>query len=238
MCQMLKNLGFPYKFISNDSKNIICFLPSVRSKDIYPYYPRINWGSKYTQFDTLYLADPFQEMESYQAAGGSWFISPDGESRLPHISRVLSDFFEEKGYRNILFYGSSMGGYAGLVLGSMLPGSFVISECPQIYLDKHPGSKDVLAKHCQEHQLSELPNLLDLIKQARDVRFVVIVNGHDHHLATHVLPFQSEILRLNDFDFAALEFRTYLNGNYARGHTALSYDDAAKIIGEITRSFK
>ncbi len=37
----------------------------------------------------------------------------------------------------LLVYGSSMGGYAALILGRMLKANFIIAECPQVNLEKY-----------------------------------------------------------------------------------------------------
>ena len=116
----IEQLGFGYDLSQNGNTSLIVFLPSVRSKKIYPYYPRISWKSSLPGYDTLYLADPFQEFDGYQEAGGSWFIRPDGNSDLPRIASILDAWITKSCYSKVIFYGSSMGGYAALVLASLI----------------------------------------------------------------------------------------------------------------------
>ncbi|MCB8776052.1 hypothetical protein LJE17_00755 [Planktothrix agardhii 1031] len=92
--------GYLSRFYENThSKQLIVFLPSVRAKKIYPYYPRIGWSESLNKdFNLLYIADPFQDMEIYQEAGGSWFICPEGKSVLPDLALKINEFVKNRTY--------------------------------------------------------------------------------------------------------------------------------------------
>lgn len=129
---------------SECSKTLLVFLPSVNGRGVYPYYPRHSWASILVKwFNILYISDPYQPLPQYKESGGSWFISPDGEMTLPVLAKKIENFADAIDANNIVFYGSSMGGYAAIVLGSMVKGGKVVAECPQLYLEKHPGSRFV-----------------------------------------------------------------------------------------------
>lgn len=228
----------PFRFFDNGSENLICFLPAVRSKPIYPYFPRINWAEKLREFDCLYLSDPFQNEAPYQGAGGSWFISQNGVSVLGEISEILSRFFDEKKYRNIIFYGSSMGGYAAIVLGAMRPCSYVIAECPQLYLEKHPGSLEVLNKFCDVEKRQALPSAAEMLKTASNNTVVITLNIYDHHLIDHAWPLMAGLRGIKDeLSLKKLDVRVYMDNAYAKGHTALKFEDASRLIQEVKLGF-
>jgi hypothetical protein len=66
---------------------------------------------------------------------GSWFFHKD-DSVLSIIMNYLDNLVEINCDR-LLVYGSSMGGYAALILGRMLKAKFIIAECPQVNLEKY-----------------------------------------------------------------------------------------------------
>jgi hypothetical protein len=228
---MIQNLQFPHEFYDKHSKNIVCFLPAVRSKDIYPYYPRINWKDRIQNADLLYLADPFQNIDAYQTAGGSWYISPEGKSLLPDLSVALHDFFRTKQYQNVVLYGSSMGGYAAIIIGSLIENSKVIAECPQVFLEKHPGSADVMSRFCDEEKARALPNVIERIKNGNSSEYSIVTNVHDHHVKDHIIPLINTIQTLPiTAQQPRVNFRFYSDESYKRGHTAMTFEDAFPII--------
>jgi hypothetical protein len=133
--------------------DILCiFLPSGRAPNAISTYPRLGWKKRLSGLDILYLADPYQNVEEFKAIGGSWFISREGDSILPVFAEVLNRFIAKSGYRRTILYGSSMGGYAAIILGCWIDNSHAIAECPQIFLDKYPVSNGVITRFCTPDQ--------------------------------------------------------------------------------------
>lgn len=214
-----------HKHCKFNNQELIVFMPSVRSKKIYPYYPRIAWAEKIKdRYDSLYIADPFQDKDFYQAPGGSWFFDENGANCLPEIAKFIKDLQDEHEYKTVIIYGSSMGGYAGIVLGSILRDVIVIAECPQIFLDKHPGSKFIINNvPVQDKQLLDLTDLVANKLIASKVK--IICNTTDSHRKLHIAP----LMALEPSE-TLLEFLFYSNKNYKKGHTALAYSDFVKVM--------
>ncbi|MFM6305346.1 hypothetical protein [Planktothrix sp.] len=211
--------------------DVLCiFMPSVRAKKIYPYYPRLSWRQKLSHIDTLYIADPFQELDEYQEAGGSWFIDPDGISVLPLIAESLKKYVDKNHYQKIIIYGSSMGGYAAIILGSLIDNSTVIAECPQMYLDKYPASKKIIMQFCTPEKQNNIPDPISALLTATNSSYLILVNAFDHHANTHILPVMNLLISQPDSFTNKIYFSFYINDNYSRCHTALSYDDAFKYL--------
>lgn len=215
------------EFINSKSNKAIFFLPSVRSKPVYPYYPRISWANELNKnYNVFYIADPYQNEDVYTDSGGSWFISPNGESCLNQLSAFIKDLCHKYGLEEILFYGSSMGGYASICLSMMHDNSMAISECPQLYLDKHPGSRHVLNTNKLSSSIYAPLSFHRQSCKANSIKIVCSI--HDRHYQTHVLPFIEEVKDKN----IASSFNVILfsSEEYPSGHVALNKCDAIDMI--------
>ncbi len=226
---MLNNLQLQYDYTSNGKSKIVIFLPSVRTRDIFPYYPRISLKDKIKDADTLFLSDPFQNDIDYQSFGGSWYINKEGISELPRIANVLKQWLDHSNYEDVIFYGSSMGGYCSLILAAKIPGSIAIAECPQIFLDKHPGSSEILRTFCK-NSIDKIPSVIDCIKEAKNSQFYITLNLSDPHCVDHVYPFMDLINKLDDLNEISFFFSFYKIANYKSGHTALNVEDSLPLI--------
>lgn len=223
---------FPYKLLCNEGRErLIVFLPSARTNHLWPYYPRMQWGERFsTDFDVLYLSDPYQESSYAEKFGGSWFIDSSGNSKLWEIAEILRNAISRGGYKDVIFYGSSLGGYASLVLASLIPGTVAIAECPQIYLAKHAGAKFVLDNVKLTEKGAQLLDIRALIERnGATSKFKIICNVGDQHFRVHVLPLLEEIAK-EDPAKVDIECIAYFSGKYGSGHTALQYEDAREII--------
>lgn len=219
--------GFSFEFYPNsDSSKLIVFLPAVRSKDIYPYYPRISWGKELSEkSNILYIADPYQHLPEYQEPMGSWFVSPEGKFVLPELARNIESFALEQGIKEILFYGSSMGGFAAVVLASLTEGSKAIAECPQLILDKHPGSNFILNNFVTERDkeyFGVFPYIIN--SKARSIK--LICSYYDRHYFNHIVPFFNYLVDLKLDLRTVISFYGFMDSSYNHGHVPLSKSDA------------
>ncbi|MGV2899419.1 hypothetical protein ACNPPY_26945 [Achromobacter sp. AGC78] len=223
---------FPYKLRHRDGQDsLLVFLPSARTHHSWPYYPRAQWEEKFSpHFDVLYLSDPYQESAYAEKFGGSWFIDSDGNSKLWDVAESMRIAIEKGGYRKVVFYGSSLGGYASLVLASLIPGTIAIAECPQINLAKHAGAKFVLDNVQMTEKGAKLLDIFSLIEQNNATsKYKIVCNIGDHHFQAHVLPLLDAISKGDPTKFD-IECISYFSGKYGSGHTALQYDDASQLI--------
>lgn len=212
-------------FFSTKKEVLIVFLPSAitNQKTVRPYFPRISWveflkGS----FDCLYLADPFDDIQSYQAFGGSWFIDNTTKtSVIEQMAVAIREFSAAERYKKTILYGSSMGGYAALLLGGLLDNCTVFAECPQIYLEKYSKSKELIdfLGISPDH----LPNVLDFMTK-KQTKYHLYINLHDnHHMQEHMLPLINDLQKLETT--LDLKINIYADVSYAKGHTALRIQD-------------
>lgn len=217
---------------NKDSRKLLVFLPSVNGRGNYPYYPRISWGGDLVKkYNVLYLSDPYQNNELYNIPMGSWFISPDGRSTIREVAERINLLVEKYAIEQVVFYGSSMGGYAALMISALVDGSNAIAECPQLYLVKHPGSRYVCQEILDKNIDHSLIEPLIQLKNGRQGSQYIICSVFDAHYKQHVAPFLEDI-RNQSLDIN-LSVILYSNPNYAKGHIALNKKDAFSEIEKV-----
>ena len=217
----------------DNSNKLIIFLPSVNGKGIYPYFPRVSWGEELSErYNILYISDPYQEIEIYGESMGSWFVSPEGESTLPLLAKIIEKIICDFGMDDVVFYGSSMGGYASIMLSSLVSGSKAIAECPQIYLKGHPGSRYVVNNILRKDFSPDLIEPINYLKMGVQKHIRIICSAFDHHYSQHISPFIDEI---KDADICAnMSFSIFFDEKYTKGHVALKKEDAYKVIDQVS----
>lgn len=216
------------------SKKLLVMLPAVNNSNNFPYFPRISWGPELSKkYHVLYISDPYQHLPCYSSVGGSWFISPDGVPSLAALAEKINSLKAHLGLDDVLFYGSSMGGYAAVVLSSYFKDSKAVAECPQLYLNKHPGSRYVSEKILKrDFTLSEIEPL-HYIKKDRACNLKIICSIFDHHYSQHVLPFLEELKSFDNTLNMKIQVSLFMNKDYKKGHVALQKIHAFKVIADM-----
>lgn len=223
-------------FRNQDSKKLVVFLPPVNNKNFYPYYARISWAPELAaKVNVLYVSDPYQPLEKYKEPKGSWFISPDGESALPLIAEKIADFSKNNEIDEVLFYGSSMGGYSAIILSSLLQNSSAVAECPQLFLKKHPGSRYVtenIAPHGFDESLFEP---FFFIKKGYSKYIEISCSIYDRHYRNHVLPFVRLLELEGEIISTKIDINFFSDTNYKKGHVARFKEEAFTSINRILK---
>ncbi|MBB4865103.1 pimeloyl-ACP methyl ester carboxylesterase [Pseudomonas nitritireducens] len=218
-------------FSAPNSRKVVVFLPSASDKDIYPYYPRLSWENDLSgKVNVLYINDPFQHLDAYKTPMGSWYISPSGDFVLPEVAVLLQDFLSGKGIDEVLYYGSSMGGYAAVVLASLHPGAKAIAECPQLFLSGHPGSRYVYENFLRKTIDVETVEPLSFVRKSVGSQIRIFCSVQDYHYKVHVLPFAEKVSACQESEHVDIEFIGYKKPGYKSGHVALSKADALPLI--------
>lgn len=136
----------------------------------------VNKKCENNNFDILYMRDVEKK----------WYLSG-----LPAIGNSFSDTLkflksEVSKYKNTIYIGSSMGGYASILFASLLKGSFAVAQMPQTDLDyimKDSSDRGAVArslfKRVKEHDL-EAWNLYKNLNSIMNTSTQYIVGGFDH----------------------------------------------------------
>ncbi len=232
-------VNVPYCSVSNDfSKGLIVFFPPARPErrsHIKPYLPRISWHQDILGCDALYLGDPFVD-DDWNLSNGSWWLDKNGYTILASLAKHLLSLNKER----ILIYGSSMGGYAALVLSSLMNVD-CIAECPQIDLFKFPGSQKFLRgigftadKRLPEHNIFSFWRERGL----PEGRVKIILNIGD---SLHISQLNDEILDKRNADFIR-SFKTgffdvnFYSSSESYGHSVLPKEKAIENIDKWVRA--
>lgn len=132
---------FDYFFSRKGAKKLLVFFPSAlrEGRRRLPAFHRWSWAEQFTDFDVLCVSDP--TMHLHPEMLGGWLVGNKStwvlESTLRHVAYLQSKL----GYEDVVFCGSSLGGFCALQSGSMAK-SFgievghggVYAENPQINL--------------------------------------------------------------------------------------------------------
>ena len=135
-----------YEFLLNIKKDVdelVCLSSSVLKVDDLekfhkkPLFHRLSW--KFRQ-STILFNDPTRYVnvddDFTKDLQGGWSVGTYDDYFLRNIKDMIlkiTNYFNISN-ENILFYGSSMGGFTSLMLGTMVRGSMVLADLPQLYL--------------------------------------------------------------------------------------------------------
>ena len=127
-------------WIRPQADSLLCLLPSAQASNSarqIPIFHRWSWAKHFPKTHILCLSDPGLYYSDVHAA---WFQSPndiDIFERLAKFIKIIANNLEVSGEK-ITIYGSSMGGFGALMVGTMIKNSLVIAEVPQIDLRQYP----------------------------------------------------------------------------------------------------
>lgn len=194
--------------IVKNATKIICFMPSAISRGVNRnplQLSRFRWAEDLTEFHVLALADPAITM--HVDLLGGWYVHRE-DDLLTELGFLVSKQIKNLGLKNsdVLFYGSSLGGYGALALSSIVEGSSAIAEVPQIDVSEWSIRSAVTA--IENHILGESfdtfrleqPHKVDLIdrfiRTGNIPNFKIITNVNDA-MYRYQKNFMEELLLLN-----------------------------------------
>lgn len=122
------------------SRKLICFMPAANSRKVNRdplQLTRLTWHEDLPELNVLAIADP--SMSINNKLSGAWYLHPTHDV-IEEISEFIVAQISLLGVEphDVLFYGSSLGGFGALALASTLEGSSAIAEVPQIKVSNWP----------------------------------------------------------------------------------------------------
>lgn len=186
-----------YEFLLNIKKDVdelVCLSSSVLKVDDLerfhkkPLFHRLSW--KFRQ-STILFNDPTRYVnvddDFTKDLQGGWSVGTYDDYFLRNIKDMIlkiTNYFNISN-ENILFYGSSMGGFTSLMLGTMVRGSMVLADLPQLYLLNfgHFTNKVIkkLYSEYSEEELSKVTykfSFMEMMKKENyvpDAKFLLVV---------------------------------------------------------------
>lgn len=220
--------GIKFEFIAHftDNPNLLCFGSGASARNqttskgvpIHPpYFKRWSW---YKYFDENFIAyaDPMFYLDDGIQLG--WYVGDKDNWYLESISVIIKKLAINLNiyYNNILFYGSSGGGFSSILLGAFFEDSKVLVNNSQFnVMNWQPGVIrrlfDVLKKsfvgYSDEEIYEEIKHRLNSIELFKKLKYApticcyVNVNSPTD-VTDHCIPFMNELLELpyfkNDLD--------------------------------------
>lgn len=122
-------------------KKLLISLPGAidRKKRVYNFQ-RYSWSNN-VEYSFMSVLDPTIHERNELEIG--WFQGKHNNYMLPKFINLLKKIFDKNGIKedDVVFFGSSAGGFTALQLSNFFPSSIVIVINPQIYINRYYKSK-------------------------------------------------------------------------------------------------
>ena len=203
--------------------------------EIFKQKPRFNRHSWKFSESTLFYNDPTRYLNDSMLGG--WCIGEPNNWYLEEIKEIIvkiTDYLKIKN-ENILFYGSSLGGFNSIQLGILIRNSKVLADVPQLRLENANYVRyilpmlfpDITYKEIKEKYDYRL-NILDLIKREKYIpNAIMIFDAGEVDIREHYTHFFSQ---LNDLTEAENSNRIKILINPLNEHHFMSMKETQKVI--------
>lgn len=235
---------------SSKNKNLICCGPGAHARDertskgilkTPPFFHRWSW---YNHFEESFIAyaDPIFFYDEHIRLG--WFVGDRNQWYLETLSVIIDKLSSNQKilHDNILFYGSSGGGFSSVGLGTLIKGSKVLINNAQLnvmhYRQKHVDNLfRILYKEYPDMSKSEIIDKigyrLDSIELFKREKYVPPINYYVNALSSddinsHCIPFIEELCNLEYFE-NNFEINFYKEER-AKPHSSLAVSESIKIV--------
>lgn len=196
--------------INKKSEKLIVFSPGFLdgSKYQYPYFQRLKWSERISD-NCLFLSDPTTLIGMTKIG---WFVGDKETYYLPYIPDLIEKIAEKLGIlkNDILFFGSSAGGFSSIAFASYLRGARAFAINPQTNALKLHDAQQLAntLKSCfgtaslvyaNDIYCNRL-NLINIFKETKNVPSITIwQNFYDYyHYREHLIPFLTSLSSFSD----------------------------------------
>lgn len=165
-------------------------------------FQRYTWATDYPAYDVVSFSDP--SLKADNDIGLAWFQNSPDSYGLDALAEGIAQICEAGGYaqKDMVLFGSSGGGFAGLKLAPRFPDARVIAINPQIHLPKYSrAAYQKMLATCypglsEESVLEKFGSRLrvpaDLVNRSAPI--FLFQNSHDAlHVKHHLAPLLAEI---------------------------------------------
>lgn len=195
-----------YEFLvrfSSTIKNLICFGSGSydpKKGILPPIYRRHSWQKVFEE-SVIYYNDPTLYNDLNLTLG--WGVGKNEEWYLPIIADIISILAKKNGTEpeNILFFGSSGGGFTAIILSTFIKNSTVMVNNPQILLTKWKGLFNAMIEKCFDNMD------LETILKEYNYRFDVI----EFFKREKYMPPITYIVNINSKDDILIHFNHFIN---------------------------
>jgi hypothetical protein len=245
-----KGVQFDFFLKLNQKYDVLMCIGSgyvERQKIQPPVFHRYSWSSE-IQASTIFYADPTLYLDDEIGLG--WGQGVQDHFYLRSISDILKKIAEitKYEYKNMLFYGSSAGGYQSLYLAGYFRGSRALVNNPQTnifnYHENHVNKMlDVSYKGLDLETIKKKYGrrlvVMDFYKSIKYVPKIAYYQNiaATHDINNHVTPFFNELNKLKILDKGTrIAFHMYYDQE--KGHNPHPKEQAIRIINQTIKKFK
>lgn len=243
LCVTYTNTKYEFlvHFKSNTDK-VLCIGAGAMADDsthdpTRPFFHRHSWA-----FDasTIWYNDPtrYLNLESK----GSWGVGTTEDYFLENIGNIVVKLIKRFNLKteNLVFYGSSMGGFTSLQLATMVHGSTALADIPQLEFQNHVSYKRV-KPYCfkglsDEEIWNRFKHRFDVVEMMKKEDYipkaVIVFNCSDRDINTQYIDF---IKKINEFpNITHKKNKIKIVFNYIDSHTQLGDKETQLLTNGIT----
>ena len=204
-----------YEFLirfSSTNKNLVCFGSGAYDPTNFkpPVYNRHSWGSEFEE-SVIYYNDPTLYNDDKLTCG--WGVGKNEEWYISVVADIISILAakNEIETKNILFFGSSAGGFTSVILSTLLKGSSVLVNNPQMFLRNYnPTHFNNMINACFDDPqadtiLTEYGYRFDVIELFKkknhlpEITYAVNINS-EFDVKYQLIPFIESLASFENFD--------------------------------------
>ena len=185
-----KNIDFDCLFKKNHESNRLYVLFSgARQENMPPVFTRWSY-CMYVNGSMLNIDDPMCKLN--QKLELRWYYGTETESYCDYIVEIVEEFAKQNGFKDIVFFSSSGGGYAALYCACKLDGSMAVAINSQFDLSSYSYAgviEKITGLNLNKEDKFRRNNLSELIVNADYSKFLLIENCES----------QPDMVQLNSF---------------------------------------
>lgn len=243
-----KKMSFDFS-LNKNSKKMIVMLPGAidRNKRIYNFQ-RFSWSDDF-EYSLMSILDPTVKEENNIGIG--WFQGLWNNDAKSNLVNLLKSNFKHNNIKesDVIFFGSSAGGFSSLQLANNFPESKIIAINPQIYIYNYSKNEfDKLRKYSFPREaIGEVVKkyrdrlTVDIDYTTRKAPIFYYQNTSDlHHMKKHLEPYIAtlskndfQLINNNDKVSKLKGLNVFFYEDTESGHSPPNKDKTLKIIKNI-----
>lgn len=224
----------------SSDKLVVFFQGAIdRKKHTPPIFHRWSWSRKVDE-NVLSLNDPLLNKHDDLRIG--WYAGACNFEYIRKYSAFIKKVCLDNNIleKNVVFYGSSAGGFAAVALGGVFRNGVVIVNNPQTnilnyYADHVKEYLEVAFPGLDKEQvLEKYAHRVDLVEMFKKSKYIPEIHYYQNiedefHYQRHFLPFVTRLLALGHES----KLRVNLYGDVGSGHGPMGRDESLKIIKDV-----
>lgn len=240
---MLNNVKYEFliQFKYNNDK-IVCLGSGNKADDdphdnSRPYFHRNSWS-----FDasTIWYNDPTRYLS--QELPGAWGVGKEDNYYLRNIGKIIVKLANriKLNEKNLLFYGSSMGGFTSIQLATMFKGSTALADIPQLFFQNHirfdqvckyafpnMSKEEIMKKYRYRFDVLNM-----MVKEEYIPNAIIVLDCSERDINTQYIDFIKGINQLPDIKDKTNSIKIVLNN--INSHNPINKKESQQLVNEIS----